>query len=255
MTSQTQYDLFHKAANGLKKYGVEAKVHWNLQPKVKNVACWGWRKGEVLRAHGYNVLVFERAYLGDRFYWTSIGWNGLNGRADFCLPDKVSADRFRDNFELKPWKKNGEKIIVMGQLRGDMSLQGLDLTEFYERWARELELRYNKPVFFKEHPTKPHMNFNPRIPRYKGNLEEALSEAFLVVTYNSNSGVDAVVNGIPALSFDKGSMAYSVTGHTINDRITPVREEWAYKLAHCQWTPKEIENGDYWERMKCLAVS
>lgn len=253
-SSRTQISLFADVADGCYKAGVKAAITTN-QPKTKNVACWGWRKGQQLRAEGHNVLVFERAYLGDRFSWTSIAWNGLNGRGDFCLPKEIKPERFTNNFSLKPWKKDGDIIVIMGQLRGDMSLRGIDLTAFYEKKAAELEALYRKKVFFRPHPARPEANFRPNIPVIDGNLEDVLTASFLVVTYNSNSGVDAVVSGIPALSFDKGSMAYNVTGHSVRDRITPEREHWAYKLAHCQWTPEEIKNGDYWDRFRCKLVS
>ena len=35
-------------------------------------------------------------------------------------------------------------------------------------------------------------------------LEEDLNDAAVVITYNSNTAVDAVMNGVPAISMDKG---------------------------------------------------
>lgn len=252
--SQTQFGMFTRAAKGLKKLGVKAHVTSEKANVTQNVACWGWRNGQTFRAEGKNVLVFERGYIGDRHHFTSLGWNGLNNRADFCLPPTVDSSRFdKFGFKLEPWKKEGKIIIMMGQVIGDMSLQGLNLTDFYNNKANELRKFYKKEVYFRPHPVglEKNRNFRPSVPHLGGDLKDALREAHLVLTFNSNAGVDAVVNGIPALSFDKGSMAYSVTGHSVGDRITPEREQWAYQLAHCQWTPEEIQNGDYWERMKC----
>lgn len=251
--SAKSYERFYKASLGLRKYGIESYFS-NNNPKTKIVACWGWRVGEVLRKLGHDVLVFERAYLGDRFYWTSISWNGLNGHADFCLPEKVTSEKFLKHFSLKPWisddARSKDKIIIMGQISGDMSLQGQNLTEFYEKAAWELQSVYQLPVFFKPHPAGGKLNFKPKIHLFEGDLDQALSESKLIVTYNSNSGVDAVINGVPALSFDSGSMAWPVTGHKIDDRIKPEREEWAFRLAHCQWSPEEIEAGKYWENLQ-----
>lgn len=255
-SSSHQVELFKKAAKGARKYGIRSFVSPE-DPTLKNVACWGWRNGRRFRAHGHNVLVFERGYLGDRFKWTSVAWNGLNNYGDFCLPEKVSFDRFEQNFTMKPWRHNGDLIVVMGQVPGDMSLRGRDLTEFYTDAGKRLAAIHKKEVVFRPHPVgvERGCNFRPRLKHVYGDLQETLDKAFMVVTFNSNAGVDAVINGIPALSFDKGSMAYEVTGHKFSDRITPDREDWAARLAHCQWTPDEITNGDYWERMACRLVS
>ena len=45
------------------------------------MSIWGWRKGHLLRQAGWDVLLMERAFVGDRFKYCSLGWNGLNGRA------------------------------------------------------------------------------------------------------------------------------------------------------------------------------
>lgn len=250
--SETQKELFARAAAGLRLHGVETFQADEYPSRTENVACWGWRKGERLRCMGYNVLVFERAYLGDRFHWTSLAWNGLNGRGNFCLRPNPDPARFHQNFTLAPWKETGDIIVIMGQVPGDMSLLGQDMTGFYEEAALELERLHKKPVYFRPHPVG--RNFTPRIPTLEGDLQDALDRAFLVVTYNSNSGVDAVVKGVPAISMDHGSMAWGVTGHSLSDRIMPDREQWAVTLAHCQWTPDEIDTGAYWERLKCGAA-
>ncbi len=255
MISVVAGDLLEKFGlfDGLKAHGVDFEV--TNSPRNKNVICWGWRKGEEYKSKGHNVLVFERGYLGDRFEWTSIGWNGLNGRADFCLPDNPDKNRFFDNFELKPWKKGGDYIVIMGQVMGDMSLRGKNLTDFYERTAKELYRVHGKDVFFRTHPHTQRANFNPNIPKIGGGLDSVLDNAFLTVAYNSNTGVDSVINGIPNLSFDRGSMAYQVTSHDCFDIIRPDRRDWAVKLAHCQYSPDEIASGYFWERVKCKLES
>lgn len=246
LRSVAQQDLFALVYDGLRDKGVRVYVT-NDEPITRHVACWGWRGGAAYRSRGHEVLVFERGYLGDRFEWTSIGWNGLNGYADFCLPPAPSPEKFERHFELKPWRTDGEIIIIMGQVRGDASLRGSDLTSFYEVAAKRLTAAHKKPVFFRPHPAG--NNFAPNIPVIDGDLQQCLKQAALVVTFNSNSAVDAVINGIPAIAFDKGSMAWDVTSHTVEEITRPDREQWAHALAHCQYSPDEIKSGAYWERV------
>lgn len=230
---------------GLDRRGIKWLTSSN--PSSGIVLCWGWRKGEELRKKGCDVLVFERAYLGDRFYYTSIGWNGLNGHADFCLSGKEIK---KGVWGLKKWH-DGKYIVIMGQVCGDASLQGKNLTLDYQQWARDAEKHYNMPVYFRPHPNGERGNFKPDIPVIEGELDTVLANAHLVLCYNSNSSVDAVIAGVPCITFDKGSMAYEVTGHSIYDRIKPDRSKWLAALSNCQWTPEEIKNGDYVERMLC----
>lgn len=243
--------LLYPAMEGAKKQGYSVNIA--SKPKDKVIACWGWRNGEMLRARGYEVLVFERGYIGNRHHWTSIGWNGLNGRADFCLPDNIDPSRFNSHFSMKPWKSEGEYIVIMGQIQGDMSLGRQDMTPIYERLAENLELMYDKPVYFRPHPHAhgTRMNFTPKICKISGDLQSVLDNCHLCVTYNSNSAVDAVLYGVPSVSLDEGSMAFEVTSHYECDRITPDRAEWAARLAHTQWSPEEVESGVFWERMLC----
>jgi hypothetical protein len=234
----------------LVRYGLEKRgitVYEGSNPQTDKVACWGWRRGKELRDKGHDVLVFERGYLGDRHYYTSIGWNGLNGHADF----KVAGDeKIKGDWPIKDWH-DGEYIVIMGQVMGDASLKGQNLTAQYEQWAADAEKHYNMPVFFRPHPNTSRGNFNPKIPKIEGDLNDVLQSCHLVLCYNSNSSVDAVINGVPCVTFDRGSMAYEVTGNRICDRIKPDREKWLARLSNCQWTPEEIRNGDYVERFFC----
>lgn len=240
---KSSVDSYQLVERGLSMNGIT--VYSSNNPQTKNVACWGWRKGKELRDKGHEVLVFERAYLGDRFYYTSIGWNGLNGHADFCL----SGDEpMKGAWKVKPWH-DGEYIVIMGQVSGDASLKGQNMTLLYEEWAKKAEKHYNMPVYFRPHPNTQRGNFNPKIKHIGGDLSDVLDKCHLVMCYNSNSSVDAVINGVPCITFDEGSMAYEVTGHDIRDRIKPNRDKWIARVSNCQWTPDEIRNGDYVERM------
>ena len=233
------------------RFGIEVKVGSDL-PSTKVVICWGWKKGRILRALKKEVLVFERGYLGDRFHWTSIGWNGLNGYADFCMPQEPEPARFDENFSLKPWKSDGDKIIIMGQVKGDASLQKRDLTVFYANLAGRLRAEHGLPVYYKPHPCeRPGRCFRPpNVDLYDGGLDDAMREAYLVAGFNSNALVDAVVNGVPAIALDRGAMAWEVCGHNEKERLFPVREPWAWRLAWTQWSPEEIAAGDYWPRLR-----
>lgn len=231
---------------GLLAHGIDAKISYSyLEVKSRYVACWGWRQGALLRQRGHEVLVMERAYLGDRFKWTSLAWNGLNGHGRF--PDIDAPSRFKENFQMQPWKKGGDYALILGQVVGDASLKGQDMKPWYERKAAEVKAVHGIPVHFRIHPEmtkRGKTQFIEGTVKSSGSLDEALSGAAFTIAYNSNSGVDSVLAGIPSQSFDTGSMAWPVTGHEVSEVLRPDREEWAEKLAWKQWKPEEIASGE-----------
>ena len=68
---------------GLERHGIEVEFASTNEPRDCDFAViWGWKQHAVIDA-GRPVLVMERGYIGDRMAYTSMGWNGLDGRALF----------------------------------------------------------------------------------------------------------------------------------------------------------------------------
>lgn len=239
-------------ADGFAAHGVQATIRQS-GPSVptQTVACWGWRLGQRLRAAGHEVLVMERGYLGDRFAWTSLGWNGLNGYATAPAVSRAPGcyGRFESNFGhlLKPWNPAGDYVLLIGQVPGDASLRGRDMGSWYAEAAQRAAAAYGLPVRFRAHPqalvrgvARPVAG----VPSMQGDLSEALAGAAVVVTYNSNTGVDALLAGKPTVAEDAGSMAWPVAAHQIGERVVePDRKSWAEHLAWRQFTTDEIRSG------------
>lgn len=204
------------------------------------VVCWGWRRGKAHRAAGRDVLVLERGYLADRFTWSSLAWNGLNGRGEFPeYPDDRGA-RFRSmGLQLLPWRAGGDYVLIAGQVPGDAALQGRDLAPWYAQQASTAAQAWKLPVKFRPHPLAHRRGPVRAVPGAEtigGDMAAALAGAAVVVTFNSNLGVDAMLAGKLATCDDRGSMIWG---------INPAdRERWAHRLAWKQWRVEEIRSGD-----------
>lgn len=237
-------------AAGLAVHGIKSTfISHSGSVRTKVAACWSWRVGQMLKRYNVDVLVMERGYIGDRFRWTSLGWNGLNGYGHF--PERDDESRFNVHFKhlMQPWKESGEYVLIIGQVPGDASLRNKNLTSWYCDAAKSAEV-YGLPVYFRPHPETLKRSYRQQIPGTKtlsGSLDEALSKAHVVITFNSNVGVDAVMAGCPAIVTDKGSMAWNVAAHQIGERLMPDRAQWVTRLAWCQWTIDEIRSGAAWE--------
>lgn len=237
-------------AEGLTALGIESKRYYSSEGvRSPVVACWGWRLGKRLREAGADVLVMERGYLGDRFTWTSIAWNGLNGHARFPATPDDGGERFRKYFGnlMKPWQEGGHYVLLLGQVPGDASLKGRDLRPWYAECARRAAKRFGLPVMFRPHPLAHRRGGEFMIPDTKmqrGSLAEGLAGAAVAIGYNSNSMVESVLAGVPTICIDRGSMAFDMCSHDIDaPLVRPDRERWAHDLAWKQWSIQEIRSG------------
>lgn len=235
-------------ADGFRRHGLRVEItHSHSSVKTDNVCCWGWRTGKLHRAAGRQVLVMERGYIGDRFFWTSMGWNGLNGRAKFFDP-KDDGARFNKLFSnlLRPWIPAGEYSLLIGQVPGDAALQGKDLLPWYNERAAHLQRTYGLPVVFRPHPQALKRGVNHKIQGTipnKGDLADAINKAMVVDTFNSNAGVESILAGKPTFTADIGAMARGVS----NTLSEPDRLSWAGGLAWRQFSPNEMKSGLAWE--------
>lgn len=244
-------------AEGMLRHGVRLTIKDYREYSPSDLAVmWGHRHTHIVngqRTQGADYLVMERGFVGDRMRWTACGFNGLNGRGIYHTRN-VTSDRWDALFSglLRPQRMNDDGyILVMGQCPGDVSLRG----KCIYRWARVIASRARaafprRDVFFRPHPLR--RPANPTgVPTMDCDLRTALDGAFCVVTYNSNSGVDAALNGNRVVAWDEGSVAWPVSTHTLTDapRHFP-RRKWAAKLAWMQWTDDEIRRGDTWEHLK-----
>jgi hypothetical protein len=251
VNAKHQRENMEAVYEGFKTLGIPAVFQGaNVPIKTKRAAIWGWRLGEELRAKGHDILVCEHGYISDRFKYTSLGWNGLNGHATHAPAHDDNGERFRAiGGVIHPWKYNPDApVLLLGQLKNDQSLQGLDIEKTYNEWVKKI----GKPVIYRPHPVGVqrgvHINVKG-VEMSQGTLYEALDNCSYALAFNSNSLVDALMYGVPAVAMDRGSMVYEICGKGLNHVIRPDREETLHKLAWTQWTLEEIATGKPLERL------
>lgn len=227
----------------------------NTRIKVDYVACWGWKRhiAQALVALGRKVIVLELGYIGDRRAHVAIGLNGLNGHAAFPEYPDDGGERFHAHGGvIKPWKKHGDYILILGQVMGDASLQGKDIGGWYKKVADEASRIYGLPVYYRPHPESVRRRGYETLDGYKnigGTLDDALSGALFTIAYNSNSCLDSVLAGVPCYAGDKGTMAWDLCMRSLNEIVYPEREKVVHAIAWKQWTHDEIRSGKPFERL------
>lgn len=223
-----------------------------------------------------NMIVIERGYI-KRDKYHSIGWNGMNGYANFLNKD-MPDNRFKKlKVKLKKWRPGKEKILITGQVPWDSNVQSLysgenkqsrgEVSMAYISWLRTIydkliDMGHSDNIVFRPHPYLFELSkdftskYESAIPRElwstNKTIEEDLSKAKVLITYNSNSAVDAVISGIPVIVGDKGSMAWDVANKSISDLNNLKmleRKYWINDIAYSQWNLDEIKKGLWWDHL------
>ena len=190
--------------------------------------------------------------------------------------DHIHTDRSKKVFERNgydpniKWKDNGEYILLCMQKVGDASLRGADVFAWTEDTVYNIRKHTDRKIIIRPHPlyrkSSLHHTLKEKVLRVadvhwqeadvtKKNfipINDQLKNAWCTVTFSSGTGIDAVINGVPNVACDTGSMVYDVSTTDIAEIENPYRgtkREWCNKISHCQWNIDEFESGECWEHV------
>ncbi len=223
----------------------------------KNAVPQSWQRGKILdkqRRDGGRCLILETGYVnrgdGEKHHYAA-GWNSFNGRADFRNAGMASDRWEKLGIQLRPWRDSGPRFVVCAQIPWDASVQHHDHIGWCQMVCARLGKLPGASVVFRPHPMASGVNYGVRgVEISSGPL--VTDEPSIVVTFNSNSAVEAVIGGVPAVAMDTGSMAWPVTAHALEDALSPVRcdrEQWTSDLAYAQWNLEEMRSGEAWAHL------
>ncbi len=218
------------------------------------------------RQKDINVIVMEVGGLKRNVYW-KIGLNGINRTAEFGNYNCPSDRWEKLGIELKPWKNDGNHIILCGQNEKSGAWpKNLGMSAWINDTINQIRSVSDRPIIVRPHPRAQikglnitQLNVTIKKPEYMGGYDDfnypgALDNAWAVVSFNSNPAIEAVFNGIPVF-VDETSLSYEV-GNTnlldIENPKKPDRTQWAHNLAYIEWNIEEIEQGLPWQRLKKL---
>lgn len=255
-------EILEAFAAGAASCGVDVAVR-NLGDWVeaKKAAIFGWHKiafratwpkQEVIsRYRGDNLIIVESAFVRRGEYY-QVGLGGFAGNADF-RSDGVPLDRWQDlGIKPKRWQRRPRgPIVVCGQVPRDTQVQHVD----HIGWCRKVVNYYARRgeyVLFRPHPKIEDPSVYRIPPRLFDvpKLTQSLNRARCYVTWNSTSGVDAIIAGVPVIAMNPGSMAWPVASHSLDAQLRyPSRRQWLASLAYSQWTVEEMRQGLPWRHL------
>ncbi len=209
---------------GLKVLGVEANISPSRQRESDAAVLLGTTLWRDIELDGEFLLV-DRASYGDPDY-VQLVWNGHGRRGDHCVPKNVGERWRKMTPQTQPWRRSGEKVVLCGQ------------TEPYSPRYWRIEDWYSSvpnATHFRSHPRGGNPTGLPTCRTWLGVKR--------VITLNSSVAVDAVLQGVPTVTMDRGAMSWDVTSHDPNETYTPQRTPWLRWLVWTQWNYDEIAAG------------
>lgn len=255
-------EAFYEGIEGEK----ELVKNWDYKPSkiavvfgvYKSKVPKSFPRGEIFqrqRSKNLDVIVLETGYInrgdGGKHHYAA-GFNGLNGRADFRNQEMPDDRAKKLGVELKPWR-TGKHILLCGQVPWDASVENSDHKTWLVAAVERIKSYSQRPIVYRPHPMA-----RQAIPMVPGtqlsvqSLRDDFMQAHCVVTYNSNTAVEAAIEGIPVFAHDMGSMCWPIANKSlicVDVPNKPDRSQWLNDLAYTQWTLDEMRSGEAWRHL------
>ena len=248
------YNEPYQVINHYDNYDVAViwSVLWNGRMS-KNKQIW-----DINRQLGKPVIVLEVGGIKRSTTW-KVGLNGINRDAYFG-PTGMDGVRVRNlGLELKPWRKDGECILICGQHDKSLQWQGMPpMSNWVMNTIEQIRTHTNRPIIFRPHPRCPlpyiEKEFknvyrqNPtKIDGTYDDYDVDYSNIHATISYSSNPGIHSILNGVPAF-VSTHSLAYDAGNdidflHDIETPSMPDRTQWLNDYAHTEYTIEEISQG------------
>jgi len=223
-------------------------VLWNGR-MARNEAIWNQTKP---------VIVLEVGGIKRGTTW-KVGLNGINRDAYFGDMGNSNDRATLLNLEVKPWRPDGEYILIAGQHDKSLQWQTMPrMSNWFLNTYDEIRKHTDRPIIFRPHPRcrlehieRGLKNVYRQEPRHVTNTYDDFDMGFdnvwATISYSSNPGIHSIIEGVPAF-VSTHSLAYPAGNdidflHTIEQPLMPDRTQWLNDYAHTEYTIEEIAAG------------
>jgi len=167
------------------------------------------------------------------------------------------------NLTLKPWRTQGNHILICLQRHGGWSMGGLSVQAWLDQTIIQIrQYSRKRPILVRTHPgdkkIKSILKINHKNVHLSTNerLVDDLRNAWATVVYNSSPSVASIIEGIPAFITDplpQHSQTYEVANTDLSrleNPEMPDRQAWIEKISMCHWNFEELRSGEAWQFFK-----
>lgn len=181
-------------------------------------------------------------------------------------PDRWHAIQRDMNIRLKPWRTQGDHILLCLQREGGWSMQGRSVLDWAADTIIDIRNHTDRPIRVRTHPGDKKAqgyigSFRPvgtlkrvTLSDPGSTLIEDLRGCWAVVNHNSSPAVGAVIEGIPVFVTDpQRSQAREVANTSLGQIETPNlpdRDQWIQRLSQFHWSHADLVSGRCWQHMR-----
>jgi len=194
--------------------------------------------------------------------YTTIGYDDFKNYGDYYYDNhngyytgSLSESSRWNSFgiEIKPWRQDGEHILVLGQPQG-WSTAAININEWTNSTIKSLKQYTDRPIWLRQHPLhKSRLTLEDKSVRIievdEHPLEKDFENCWAVVSYSSSAVIPALLAGIPIVCNSNLSIGYPLAEKNIANIEAPEmprRRKFFYDLAYSQWNLSEIASGNPW---------
>jgi hypothetical protein len=167
------------------------------------------------------------------------------------------------NMDLKPWREQGNHILVCMQRPMGWSMRGINLMQWLETTLHQIRQYTDRPIILRWHPgdwknfpkNENFHRYNVTLSPQERHITQDLINCWALICHNSTPSSVAVIEGIPAFITDDPD--YCQAGDVANtdfsrleNPVLPDREQWIHKLAQCHWSFEDLRSGRQWAHMR-----
>ena len=204
------------------------------------------------------TIVLEVGGINRGTTW-KVGLNGINRDAYFGEQDNDRSRADHLGLVCKPWRSNGDFILICGQHDKSLQWQGMPrMSNWFLETYDEIRKHTERPILFRPHPRcrlehierglkNVHRQQPTQILGTYDDYDMGFNNVWATVSYSSNPGIHSVLAGVPAF-VGTSSLAYDVANdidfmHDIENPMMPERQQWLNDYAHTEYTIEEISQG------------
>lgn len=192
-------------------------------------------------------------------------YDGVFPTTGFYFDKDIDSSRWEKisqnlGISLKPWRTDGNHILICLQRNGGWSMRGLSVVDWLNQIILEIRKYSSKrPIVVRAHPgdkkIKSILRINHKNVRLSVNekLVDDLKGAWATIVYNSSPSVASTIEGIPTFLTDPlphHSQSFNVANlslENLENPKMPSRQEWIERLSMCHWNFDELKSGEAWQ--------
>ena len=207
-------------------------------------------------------------------YWLRYSFDGVfPNTGNYCDttpdPGRWLAVQQNLNINLRPWRTQGNHILLCLQRDGGWSMGGFEVMYWAMHTIMQLRRYTKRPIRIRAHPgdkrAKKYCDrlmklcigrrlLNVELSTPDTSLEQDLKNCWAVVNHNSSPAVGAAIEGIPVFVTDPERSQAREIAETRLDKIEtpfmPDRSAWAQRISQFHWSHHELRDGTAWAHMR-----